>query len=427
MKKICLTFIFLIFATTSYAGDWTEVSWQKINGITDIPGPVTIAGELEVTGDRVQLQRTHYQYDLTEGTTCNTSEWEPSAACGDHTTSHTYVTSFEDPVELCNNDDTTCRGNYLVAHYGDTLSYSASFTADRAGAWVDGLGPTFPENGALMMFERYGGWNGYEWPGTFHKVVQVKRPLEMEEAPFTTCDTTDNEIDTTAAHGLSDDDVIQIRSGTTNISIDSVEISAFNTYYADVIDSDSVSLCDTVVSGGSCPAEKDITACGSGTRKLISNDTGGRVEWYTRKTGDAVTTATKSMQLYSDGSLYLKNVLLDTRPVTVVAVEGDTVYTGAQIFGGIIVRDPTNLSRNDGLPNLNGVLGLFDSENNECVDGMGFDFTVINTADAAETITLSCSTCTSLTGNMVIGQDESRSFHYKISDCAGTMDVYALD
>lgn len=77
-----------------------------------------------------------------------------------------------------------------------------------------------------------------------------------------------------------------------------------------------------------------------------------------------------------------KNV--DRTTVTTDATAGNVTYTAAQILGGIICRDPAGGSRSDVLPTAALLVGAMRSPQ----IGDTIQCTIINDADAAETITI---------------------------------------
>jgi hypothetical protein len=95
--------------------------------------------------------------------------------------------------------------------------------------------------------------------------------------------------------------------------------------------------------------------------------------------------ATKTLRPVSGGSFKIAGV--KSQPKLTAANEvtaGAATYTTAQIAGGLITRDPTGGARTDIMPaaaDLIADLGLTK-------DGDAFEFYLINTADAAEAITL---------------------------------------
>lgn len=92
--------------------------------------------------------------------------------------------------------------------------------------------------------------------------------------------------------------------------------------------------------------------------------------------------------------------------VTTDTTAGVKTYTAAELLGGLILRDPAGASRSDVTPTaaliVAGIAGA--------VVGSSFEFTIRNTADAAETITVTAGAGVTLSGTMTIAQNNSKRF-----------------
>jgi hypothetical protein len=89
--------------------------------------------------------------------------------------------------------------------------------------------------------------------------------------------------------------------------------------------------------------------------------------------------------------------------VTTIATAAAVTYTAAQIAGGVIRRDPAGAGRADLVDtaaNLIAGLGLLR-------DGDSRDFLLVNTADDAETITITTNTGVSLKNTATVAQNEA--------------------
>lgn len=75
--------------------------------------------------------------------------------------------------------------------------------------------------------------------------------------------------------------------------------------------------------------------------------------------------------------------------VTNDAVAGAETYTPAMVLGGLITRDPNGGARADKMPLVTDLIAAMAAIGWDVQDGDSFEFVVRNTADAAETITLS--------------------------------------
>jgi hypothetical protein len=98
----------------------------------------------------------------------------------------------------------------------------------------------------------------------------------------------------------------------------------------------------------------------------------------------------------------------DQQTVTTESTAGAVTYTAAQILGGIILRDPNGASRTDVLPTAALMIGGMRAPR----IGDVVEVTIINTADAAETITIDAGSggafaAAQTAASKVIGQNAS--------------------
>jgi hypothetical protein len=92
--------------------------------------------------------------------------------------------------------------------------------------------------------------------------------------------------------------------------------------------------------------------------------------------------------------------------VTTDATAGARTYTAAELLGGLILRDPSGAGRSDVSPTAALIVGGIAG----CVVGSSFEFTIRNTADQAETITITAGASVTLSGTMTIAQNNSKRF-----------------
>ncbi|MCE5335248.1 MAG: hypothetical protein LLG06_11755 [Desulfobacteraceae bacterium] len=92
--------------------------------------------------------------------------------------------------------------------------------------------------------------------------------------------------------------------------------------------------------------------------------------------------------------------------VTTDATAGARTYTAAELIGGLILRDPAGGARNDVTPTAAAIVAGIAG----AVIGSSFEFTIRNTADAAETITLTAGSGVTLSGTMTIAQLNTKRF-----------------
>lgn len=109
--------------------------------------------------------------------------------------------------------------------------------------------------------------------------------------------------------------------------------------------------------------------------------------------------------------------------VTTDATEDARTYTAAELVGGMILRDPAGAARSDVTPTGTALVAAIAG----CIDGSSFEFTIRNTADAAETITLTAGADVTLSGTMTIAQNNSKRFLCVITSVAShTATIYSL-
>lgn len=97
---------------------------------------------------------------------------------------------------------------------------------------------------------------------------------------------------------------------------------------------------------------------------------------------------------------------LDRITVLTDSTAGAKTYTAANLIGGLILRDPNGLGRSDVSPSAADLVAGFTG----AVVGSAFEFTIRNTADANETITLTAGAGVTLSGTMTIAQNNSKRF-----------------
>lgn len=97
--------------------------------------------------------------------------------------------------------------------------------------------------------------------------------------------------------------------------------------------------------------------------------------------------------------------LLKTTVTTDATADANT-WTAAELIGGMMLRDPAGGARTDVTPTAAEIVAALPN----CVVGSSFYFVIRNTADAAETITLSGGTNVTISGTATIAQNNSKLF-----------------
>ena len=108
--------------------------------------------------------------------------------------------------------------------------------------------------------------------------------------------------------------------------------------------------------------------------------------------------------------------------VSTLATAGNLTLTAAQVLGGLILRDPNGGARTDTLPTA----ALLAAAINGVFVGSAFEFTIRNTADAAETITVAVGTGGTGSGTLTIAQNNTKRFAIVFTDVDAGEEAYTL-
>lgn len=99
-----------------------------------------------------------------------------------------------------------------------------------------------------------------------------------------------------------------------------------------------------------------------------------------------------------------------TTPATLTTA-GNQTLTVAQLLGGLLLRDPNGGAVTDTTPTAAAIKAAIEADNKLNVGvGLSFEFTIRNTADAAETITVAGGTGVTVSGTATIAQSNSKRF-----------------
>lgn len=114
--------------------------------------------------------------------------------------------------------------------------------------------------------------------------------------------------------------------------------------------------------------------------------------------------------------------ILKNKTATAITTAGAETYTAAQIAGGLIDRDPAGAGRTDTTDTAANLISELNLEN----DGEAFECLVVNTADAAEAITIAGGTgVTVKNAGQTIGQNEAAILVFRRTGAA-TIDLYII-
>jgi len=111
--------------------------------------------------------------------------------------------------------------------------------------------------------------------------------------------------------------------------------------------------------------------------------------------------------------------------VTTIATAGVSTYSASEVIGGLILRDPAGSNRSDVTPTAAQLVAAIP-----CAEvGDVIEFDIRNTADAAETITVTAGTDVTLSGTMTIAQSNTRKFKLLVTNATSgeeTVTIYSL-
>ena len=108
--------------------------------------------------------------------------------------------------------------------------------------------------------------------------------------------------------------------------------------------------------------------------------------------------------------------------VTTISTAAAVTYTPDQILGGLILRNTNGAGRADVLPTA----ALLRAALPEMGVNTGFEFTIRNTAGAAETITVTAGTGCTISGTATIAQNNSKRFLVVFTNVTPGSDAYTI-
>lgn len=117
-------------------------------------------------------------------------------------------------------------------------------------------------------------------------------------------------------------------------------------------------------------------------------------------------------------------VLGGAMTASTITTAAAVTYTAAQLLGGLVLRDPNGGGRSDVTPTA----ALLAAALPGVQAGTAFEFTIRNTADAAETITITAGTNVTLSGTMTIAQNNTKRFLavFTATGTTPTVTIYSL-
>lgn len=119
-----------------------------------------------------------------------------------------------------------------------------------------------------------------------------------------------------------------------------------------------------------------------------------------------------------DGDLFVRggNSEVVAKTYTTDATIGDIVYTAAQVYGGVFLRDPAGGARSDTMPTAAALVAAIPN----AAVGDTFEFVLVNTADAAEVITVGAGAgMTLVPASVTPTQNEITRFLIRLTNIGG--------
>jgi len=113
-----------------------------------------------------------------------------------------------------------------------------------------------------------------------------------------------------------------------------------------------------------------------------------------------------------NGIVNLGGLNLTLGSPTTIATASAVTYTTDQFKTGFILRDPNGLARADVTPTAAQIVAAYP----DCNVGFSFDVHIRNTADAAETITLTAGTGVTISGTATIAQNNAKTFRCVVTN-----------
>lgn len=113
---------------------------------------------------------------------------------------------------------------------------------------------------------------------------------------------------------------------------------------------------------------------------------------------------------------------LNRTTVLTDSTAGAKTYTAANLLGGLILRDPNGGARSDVTPTAAQLVAGFTG----AAVGSSFEFTIRNTADDSEVITLTEGSGVTLSGTMTIAQNNSKRFLAVFTNVTGSSEAVTI-
>lgn len=132
-----------------------------------------------------------------------------------------------------------------------------------------------------------------------------------------------------------------------------------------------------------------------------------------------------NVDVLSESSVLDASRTFETTTVSTITTADNETLTAAQLLGGLILRDPAGGARTDTTDTAALIVAAVKAIS-PVNNGASFEFTIRNTADAAETITVAGGTGVTTSGTMTIAQNNTKRFLLVLDDVTASSEAATL-
>lgn len=122
------------------------------------------------------------------------------------------------------------------------------------------------------------------------------------------------------------------------------------------------------------------------------------------------------------GDMTVQGRVAETTTLTTINTAGNVTYSAAQMFSGIITRDPNGASRTD----TTATAAQIVAEMNNPVVGSSFHFTLDNSADAEETVTILTGSGVTIEGSASVDQGGHRTYNVVVTNATASSEAVTM-
>jgi hypothetical protein len=165
-----------------------------------------------------------------------------------------------------------------------------------------------------------------------------------------------------------------------------------------------------------------VTATGAAVNELTLANAAADGAPKLSATGDDTHIGISLAPKGAQGRVLIESELLIKQTASALNTASNLAYTAAQVTGGLILRDPNGGARADTVPTAADLVADLPG----AVAGQSFRFIIRNTADAAETITVTTAAGATLSGTMTIAQNNQREFLAVLTNVGAGTEAYTV-